>query len=122
MCLKHTGEHGFERHDTSLNKLIEEAKASADPVAEVAVPSVSSKVTMASVTGDVTTITALLQHATLEKYATCIEEADYVELDDLLAADDSDLEELAATVKMSKPATGRFLRAVASARKNAAPA
>ena len=45
-----------------------------------------------------------------------------VELDDLLAADDSDLEELAATVKMSKPAKGRFLRAVASARKNAAAA
>ena len=60
----------------------------------------------------VMTIAQFLDTAKLTKYADAIEAAEYVELDDLLDADEADLKKLAEAVQMATPAAKRLLKMV----------
>ena len=60
-------------------------------------------------------IADFLKRNSLEKYTSAIEEAEYAEVEDLLEADESELEKLIVGLKMAAPAKRRFLKAVAAA-------
>lgn len=61
-------------------------------------------------------IKTLLVAEELVKYAEAVAEEGYSFLQDLLEADDDELEQLAKHVQMKKPEAKRFLKAVAATR------
>ena len=57
-------------------------------------------------------VTAFLTPMKLAQFSAAIQEEYYEFVDDLLDADDAELEELALKVGMNKPQTKRFIKAV----------
>ena len=60
------------------------------------------------------TIAELLALAKLTQYAGAVAAAEYVDLVDLLEADDAEIEELIVAAEMGKPAARRLRKAIAA--------